>query len=70
MSELASSEGDVVPVDRVREWIRDESEGGFGGLVPVRYITRMLANAQERGIDLQPGDFVTPKRLVRLGAKS
>lgn len=64
-ADLASSSEDQVPVSRVRAWRRAKGSNGTGGHIPLKYMPRMLTNAASRGIDLQPGDFVTPERINR-----
>lgn len=51
------------PESRVRGWRREKGPNGTGGLIPLKYMPDLIAGAKERGIDLQPGDFVTAERL-------
>ncbi len=51
------------PASRIRMWRREKGSNGTGGLIPHKYIPELLAAAARLGIDLQPGDFVTPLRL-------
>lgn len=41
----------------VMRWRYPRSKRGTGGVIPHRHASRLLAAAQEMGIDLSPADF-------------
>lgn len=39
-------------------WQAPRERGGTNGLVPYRHVQKLLDLAQEKGVDLAPGDFI------------
>lgn len=58
------------PESRVRNWLRKKGSNGTGGIIPHKYIPKLIEAAAAAGRDLQPGDFVTAARLSAAGAQS
>lgn len=46
-----------VDVTRVYRWTYPAAKGGTGGLVPARHQAKLLKEARERDIPLEPSDF-------------
>ncbi|WP_416551684.1 carph-isopro domain-containing protein [Phaeobacter sp. JH203A] len=45
---------------RVSMWKAPRERGGTNGLIPYRHVPRLLEFAKERGVELEPGDFIPP----------
>lgn len=50
-------------VSQVYRWMYSKPRGGTGGLIPMRHIPALIAEAKERGIALSADDFI-PKEAA------
>lgn len=46
-----------VTVPRAKRWAYPKTRGGTDGHIPAKRMRKLLAAAQERGIELSPTDF-------------
>lgn len=46
-----------VDLSRVHRWTYPKSRGGTDGQIPTRHQAKLLAEAHQRGIQLEPADF-------------